>query len=161
MSVLTMILALEGGMRLFGWGYLYLQDKQNRTHLDSIYLTETDLTGTGDIVILAIGESTTAFGGANAWPNQLERILNSLQDRRDFHVINRGVPATNTNEILNRLPDYLEKYKPNFVLAMVGVNDNFTDKESLSTTSPLLGSKNNIRLLKMGGLKGNECLLYP
>ena len=147
-GVLTTILFIEGGMRLFGWGYLYLQDKQNRTNLDSIYLTETDLTGTGDIVTLAIGESTTAFGGTNAWPNQLERILNSLQNRREFHVINRGVPATNTNAILNRLPDYLEKYKPNFVLAMVGVNDNFTDEEPLSTSRPLLEKLRIYKLIR-------------
>lgn len=124
-SFLVAILIIEGGMRLFGWGYLYLQEKQNRL----------DLTNSQDIVIVTIGESTTAFGGTNAWPNQLERLLNSLQNERIFHVINRGVPATNTNAILNRLPDYLEKYKPNFVLAMVGVNDNFTDKKALTTRS--------------------------
>jgi len=128
-SVLVTVLVIEGGMRLFGWGYLYLQEKQNRT----------DLTNSQDIVVLAIGESTTAFGGTDSWPNQLERLLNSLQNIKKFHVINRGVPATNTNEILNRLPEYLDKYKPNFVLAMVGANDKFTDKTSSTPQSASKG----------------------
>jgi len=123
--ILVSILVIEIGMRLFGWGYLYLQKQQNRI----------DLAHPQDIVILAIGESTTAFGGTNSWPIQLARLLNSLQEERKFHVINRGVPATNTNEILERLPDYLEKYKPNFVLAMVGANDTFPDEEPLATRS--------------------------
>ena len=124
-SLLVAILVIEGGMRLFGWGYLYLQKQQNRI----------DLANSQDIVILAIGESTTAFGGTDSWPIQLERLLNSFQDERKFHVINQGVPATNTNKILQRLPDYLNKYKPNFVLAMVGANDGLTDEEPLATRS--------------------------
>lgn len=89
-----------------------------------------------EFVVLCIGESTTDMGRAggmkplwipslatHSWPSQLQRILNSIQDEKTFRVINRGVPGTHTSSILRHLPEYLDKYKPDIVLAMVGIND--------------------------------------
>lgn len=72
--------------------------------------------------ILCLGESTTALGQENSYPRQLERILNQNGMAR-FVVINKGVPATTTDQILGKLKSYLDEYKPDFVVAMMGVND--------------------------------------
>lgn len=72
--------------------------------------------------ILCLGESTTALGQENSYPRQLERILHQ-DGRTKFVVINKGVPATTTDQILGRLESYLDEYRPDFVVAMMGVND--------------------------------------
>jgi Tfp pilus assembly protein PilF len=85
---------------------------------------------TGDVVgvdglrtyrILAIGESTTA-GGYYSWPSQLEILLNNRSSRR-FKVYNEGIDGTNTAFILKRLNANLDRYNPDMVITMMGLND--------------------------------------
>lgn len=104
---------LEIGMRSCGWWFTCLQEKRNQR-------TDSDGEAT---VILCIGESTTAWGGDDSYPAQLQDILNAIQAQRRFRVINKGMPASTTDEILDVLPRYLTQYKPDYVLAMVGIND--------------------------------------
>ncbi len=75
-----------------------------------------------NFVIMCLGESTTA-GGRDAYPAQLEEILNSGKEGKRFSVVNRGVAGTITTEILDRLEDNLDTYRPDMVIAMMGVND--------------------------------------
>ena len=116
-GIIVAFLIIEVVMRLFGWWYLYLQENRN----------QVGATIGENIVIICIGESTTALGGANSWPRQLERILNNIQSDRTFRVINRGISGVTTGQILKTLPQYLNKYKPTYVLAMVGINDETID----------------------------------
>jgi hypothetical protein len=87
------LLILEVGLRLGGWAFLLLQEKHNRGNINS------DV----EYRILCLGESTTALGGENAYPAQLERILNSHPNARKFKVINKGFPATTTDQILAKV----------------------------------------------------------
>jgi len=106
-------LILEGGLRLGGWLFLNLQEKANHR-----------AAGAGEEYrILCLGESTTALGGKNSYPRQLERILNSRQNKIKFRVINKGVPSTTTDQVLARVEIYLQEYHPHLVVAMLGVND--------------------------------------
>ncbi|MFH1397340.1 MAG: tetratricopeptide repeat protein [Candidatus Omnitrophota bacterium] len=73
--------------------------------------------------ILCLGESTTAVGGEDSYPNQLESILNQRKAGIRFSVINNGVPGIISSLILARLNDDLDKYKPDMVIAMMGIND--------------------------------------
>jgi len=76
--------------------------------------------------ILCLGESTTAgLGqGKDAYPNQLERILNErAAGEASFRVINGGVIATTSDVILARLPAHLDKLNPHIVVTMMGIND--------------------------------------
>lgn len=73
--------------------------------------------------ILCIGESTTAEDGNFSYPSQLEKILNHNNTGLRFSVINKGVQSTNTSAIVSVLDGYLNKYKPNMVIAMMGIND--------------------------------------
>lgn len=74
--------------------------------------------------ILALGEDTTAAGnGNNPWPGQLEKILNERGNGKKFKVINKGIPAATSNDILARLDEYLRQYNPDVVVSMMGIND--------------------------------------
>ncbi len=74
--------------------------------------------------LLCIGESTTAMGGPDSYPRQLERLLNkSRPGRCRFEVVNAGIPAATTTEILEKLPSWIERYNPDAVIAMMGIND--------------------------------------
>lgn len=104
---------LEGGLRLGGWVFISLQERSNR---QSVADGE-------EYRILCLGESTTALGGEQAYPQQLERILNSRQNGIKFKVINKGVPATTTDQIVVKVESYLDEYHPQLVVAMMGIND--------------------------------------
>lgn len=108
-------LILEAALRLAGFTYLAWQDYQN-----SRALKEADK---GEYRILCVGESTTAFGGENSYPKQLERILNQRSSERKFVVINKGIPAIDTAVILSDLEHNLNRYSPRMVIAMMGIND--------------------------------------
>jgi tetratricopeptide (TPR) repeat protein len=72
--------------------------------------------------IICVGESTTA-GGSTAWPGQLEAILNNRSKTLKFKVYNLGVPGTNTPYILSKVEENLDRYKPEMVISMMGIND--------------------------------------
>lgn len=80
--------------------------------------------------ILCLGESTTAFEDGHSYPRQLETILNNKNLGIKFSVINKGVPGIYTEGILARLDDNLDKYKPDMVIAMMGINDPLTENKN-------------------------------
>ena len=100
---------LETGLRIGGFTILSLQEYKNRTSLKK-----------DGYRILCLGESTTQQG----YPEQLNIILNDMDLTKEFSVINKGIGGTNTGIILTRLESYLEKYKPDMVITMMGINDN-------------------------------------
>jgi hypothetical protein len=74
-------------------------------------------------IVLAYGESTTQMGGEDSWPSQLERKLNSLKTPNKFTVINRGGVGITTVTILKTIQNDLKKIKPEFVVTMMGINE--------------------------------------
>ncbi len=112
-ALILTLFFLEITLRLGGWAFLALQENSNRKSVNS----------DGEFRILCLGESTTALGGENSYPRQLEKILNSRQNLRKFKVINKGVPATTTDQILAKVPSYLDEYRPDMVVSMMGIND--------------------------------------
>ena len=76
-----------------------------------------------DYRILCLGESTTAMGSNNSYPYQLERFLNEKNLGTRFTVINEGIIAGNTTMIIASLEDNLNKYNPDLVITMMGIND--------------------------------------
>ena len=62
-SIIIAVLIIEGVLRFSGGVFNYLQERENKK---SIRLTDRqlNLTERNKIVILCIGESTTAWGGA-------------------------------------------------------------------------------------------------
>lgn len=111
-GLLLFLILLEISLRLGGFIFLSIQEHRNMVSLRQ----------KGAYRILCLGESTTA-GGESPWPNQLEQILNERDTVIKFSVINKGIPAVNTTEILKQLEANLDRYMPDMVIAMIGIND--------------------------------------
>ena len=99
---------LEAGLRIGGVIILSSQEYRNRISLKK-----------DGYRILCLGESMTQGG----YPEQLDLILNDMDPTKEFSVINKGIGGTNTGIILTRLESYLEKYMPDIVITMMGIND--------------------------------------
>ena len=100
---------LEIGLRAGGFMLLSLQEQKNKISL-----------GQKDAYrIMCLGESTTF----NAWPRLLEQILNQQDRGVKFSIIDKGVPGICLTNVLMQLEDNIKKYKPDMVIAMVGIND--------------------------------------
>jgi len=59
----------------------------------------------------------------NQWPGPLEEILNQKDTGIRFSVIDRGIDGANTMIIISGLEDNLDKYNPDMVITMMGIND--------------------------------------
>ena len=73
--------------------------------------------------IMCIGDSNTYLGGENSYPSQLEKILNERVGGPKFKVINQGLPAAPSQEIMDNFEPWLGKYSPDMVVSMMGAND--------------------------------------
>ncbi|MCB4792522.1 MAG: tetratricopeptide repeat protein [Elusimicrobia bacterium] len=108
------LILLEAGLRLGGFIYNSRQEIRNREELKKkkqVYR------------ILCLGESTTQ----GEYPKYLEEVLNNRDIGIRFSVIDKGRQATTTTFILAKLEEDLDKYKPDMVITMIGVNDDRTD----------------------------------
>lgn len=79
-------------------------------------------------VILSLGDSFTYGGNVSfeqTYPYILQTILARENLSREFTVVNAGVCEHNSRQVLARLPDFINKYKPNMVLLLVGATDRF------------------------------------
>jgi len=104
--------------------------------------------GSGTIRILCLGESTTFGLGVSprdAYPAQLEQILNARGDGRSYVVFNAGVPATTSDRIVAALEENLARYRPNIVVTMMGINDGPFD-------DPVFPVHASLRVLKLARL---------
>ncbi len=112
-GLLLASLIIEMAIRIGGFAFLSSQESRNKISIQK----------KGAYRIMCLGESTTALGGDESYPAQLEEILNRNNKGIIFSVINKGVPGTNTPRILAQLEANINKYKPDMVVAMMGIND--------------------------------------
>ncbi len=97
-------------------GFFYLAAIEHR---NKVCLTKYE----GGFRIMFLGESTTVEGGWDSYPRQLGRILREKLPDMGITIINKGVPDTNTPYIVSKLEYNLDKYKPDMVVTMMGIND--------------------------------------
>jgi len=95
-----------------------------------IHKVQNNFSKTDEFVILALGESTTApvydFNMQDfSWPAYLEKLLNKENIDKKIKVINEGINSISSDRILNDLKKNIEKYDPDLVISMMGVNDYF------------------------------------
>lgn len=100
-------------MRMAGWAYASFQERRNSHSLKN----------NAKYRILCLGESTTAMGGENSWPSQLEKIINGKQKDIRFCVINKGMPGAYTSNIVEKFDEFISQYHPQIVIVMMGIND--------------------------------------
>jgi len=113
-GIAACLFLIEIVMRLAGFLFLASQEYANRASIDQA----------GEYRILCLGESTTALGGKNSYPRQLEEILNSREDLDfDISVINGGLASIASDGILASVEKQINQYRPDLVLVMMGIND--------------------------------------
>ena len=110
-------IALEIALRFGGLIFIKMQDYQNLASLGD---------KTVNYRIMCLGDSTTALGGKNSYPLQLENILNQRSQRTHFSVINKGAILVDTSYILQHLEENIARYKPDMVTIMAGINDQYS-----------------------------------
>ena len=105
--------------------------------------------------ILCLGESTTESGGwenPSSWPKQLEPKLRSSLST-SVTVYNRGIVGTNSQRILQSLPNLLHEILPHLVLTMIGINDDLNvltyETERRTVISSLAAHSRLYRFLRM------------
>jgi tetratricopeptide (TPR) repeat protein len=120
-SLCFAIILLEVGLRLTGNFLLFLRDADNNQKSSAKPYT-----------IVCLGESTTMLGGVDAYPRQLETLLNQSHIK-NFKVINKGRPGEDSAYILSELDSILEDYNPDMVISMMGINDDASTRAYKST----------------------------
>ena len=95
--------------------------------------------------ILCLGDSTTAIGGKNSWPFQLNELLNAKYPNKNFSVINQGVVLADSTKIQSYLEKNLNEYKPKMVVIMVGINDAKREREAKKNISKISSFLKNIK----------------
>lgn len=98
--------------------------------LKSVKLLQTKkaLKHKNGITILCLGESTTG----DQYPKFLKQALLDAGVKKDVNIIDKGAVATDTETILENMPAYIEQFKPDIIVAMMGINDgeNYTPQAS-------------------------------
>lgn len=99
------------------------------------WLARTPAPGAGEAFrILCIGDSHT-YGWdverSEAYPARLEQLLDEGGEL-DFEVVNLGVPASNSSQLVTHLPRYLAHYRPQLLVVTIGGNDvvNLADRKA-------------------------------
>ncbi|HUP57922.1 MAG TPA: GDSL-type esterase/lipase family protein, partial [Bdellovibrionota bacterium] len=111
-ALLGVALLAELVLRLAGWALLSPSRQRNAIRPEDA----------SKLRILTLGESTTAdWETPIAWPRQLENLLSARGV--PARVYNEGVPGTSTALILSRIDELLERYRPELVVSMMGIND--------------------------------------
>jgi tetratricopeptide (TPR) repeat protein len=114
LGIFLTIVILEIGLRIGGGIFLSMREYGNWKSLQK----------KGAYCILCVGESTTFDdGGEKAYPRQLETVLNQKNLGITFSVVNKGASGKNSTYILEQIEKYLDTYKPDMVITMMGVND--------------------------------------
>jgi len=140
-SIILTFIILEVGLRLTAFGFLAWQSYDNRI---------TDKTS--DVYrILTVGESTTAnlHNGQGTWPDELEIILNNGRPDIRFEVFNEGVPGKDTFYLLSKLEGNLDKYNPDMVIVMMGINDHGLYVERQENEGNVMGFFKDLRVYKL------------
>lgn len=99
--------------------------------------------------IMCLGDSFTASGGEDSYPDLLQKILDTKGKDlgMELEVINKGVAGGNTASIVSRFIYNLDKYRPDLVITMMGINDEikilpFEDNGGILSKGLVVFSKN-------------------
>lgn len=79
--------------------------------------------GENDFVILTLGESTTAAGGEDSWPSQLQVLLTQKFPDKKINIINKAIIGTNSTVLVGNLENQIKELHPHIIISMVGIND--------------------------------------
>jgi lysophospholipase L1-like esterase len=109
--------------------------------------------------LLAVGDSHTYgvfFDADDAYPGRLQALLAARAPGR-YRIVNLGLPGMNSSEVVARLSEWLERFRPHAVIVCVGVNNiwNRSDADRSGQASGLeswLGRLRVVRLARIAGV---------
>lgn len=131
----------ELGLRTAGWVYLRATSREGATGRSE-----------GEVVLACIGDSNV-FGlyeaAKDTYPARLQHLLDDRQSEVRYRVLNLGRPGDSTADVLQRLPDELEKHHPELLILTTGVNDNWAWTLPANATSVDPPWYEELRLLKV------------
>lgn len=138
-GLFSALVALELVLRVLGFGY------------NLAYKLPFDIKA--DYRIFCVGESTTWGVGASdpiqkGYPRQLEILLNNQFRGMKIRCFFEQAIGQNTSEILLKFPRYIEKYRPQLVIFMVGTNNWW----NMDRSNILLFNQNRISPTALRGL---------
>ncbi len=87
----------------------------------------------GKTVILCVGESSTAglwVQVEDSYPKQLERLLNQRAHSEQFLSVAPPLLGQNTSQMAHRIEPYLKEWRPQLLILMAGVNNEWSLAES-------------------------------
>lgn len=109
LGILISFMAVEVAFRITG--VLLLTSRELRN--------QRAVAAEGTYRILCLGESTTQ----NQWPPLLQEELDKSPGGVKFKVIDKGNTGIYTGIILSNLDQYLNRFNPQMVVVMMGIND--------------------------------------
>jgi lysophospholipase L1-like esterase len=101
--------------------------------------------------IVCLGDSIT-FGHRlareDAYPQQLEALLNQTHPEREWHVVNAGISGNTTRQMLARFATDVVSVSPQYVIILGGLNDLWYGYDQASNDP-------SFRIDSPGGMKDN------
>lgn len=144
-SLIFFLGLLEIGLRLAG--YLYSSNRIS-SKKEATLLTQTKK----NYSILCIGDSYTFGGEGNlkdSYPSQLQRMLDSKNYNRIYNVVNAGACELDSKHLLLRLPGFIQAYKPEVVILLVGAANRFNLGDSNLHEGIIKNIIRDLRIYKM------------
>lgn len=126
MGVQKKMIAILGGLltlALFLEGALQISSFFHRRRIHSLHQQKKKRGEKNSYTIVCLGDSMTSLGEAPPYPQQLEEMLAKKFPHVNFSVVNLGIPGTNSGILLANLDRYLEEYRPDLVVSMIGNSD--------------------------------------
>ncbi len=75
--------------------------------------------------VLCEGDSFTYGIGGEAYPQQLDRILDERAGGDHTRVVNKGIPGLNTTVLADHLEAHIDEYHPDVVVVLIGENNSW------------------------------------
>jgi lysophospholipase L1-like esterase len=101
--------------------------------------------------IVCLGDSITygyRLERADAYPQQLEALLNKTHPEREWHVVNAGISGNTTRQMLARFATDVVSVSPQYVIILGGINDLWYGYDQASNDP-------TFRIDAPGGMKDN------
>lgn len=116
-GIILGLIVLELGLNLSASFLLSIQGFKNTPNYED-----------NEYKLLCLGDSLTKttiifYNNQSTWPEQLQLILDNKSTEMKFKVINEGLPGATSTKIVSNLERHLEKYKPNTVIVMMGLDE--------------------------------------
>lgn len=117
LGLITFLFLFEIILRTFGYVYYSYRIKNEVPSVDN----------DNSIKILSLGDSFTFGLGVPkgySYPEQLGEML-SREDNSNqkFIVYNGAIPGCNSSQLSKHLPDFIQKYDPDILVIMIGINN--------------------------------------